>query len=65
MACLEGKEGFLWDFLQGWWYRTLVDAKVLEARKWLRANDFDPKHLDDKGKEALMGFVKDTWKISI
>lgn len=65
MACLEGKEGFVWSFLQGWWYRTLVDAKVLEARKWLRANGFDPKHLDDKGKEALKGFVKDTWKISI
>lgn len=65
LGFLDGKEGFLWDFLQGWWYRTLVDAKVLEARKWLRANGFDPKHLDDKGKEALKGFVKDTWKISI
>lgn len=30
---LEGKEGFLWHFLQGWWYRTLVDAKVYEIKK--------------------------------
>lgn len=30
---LDGKEGFLWDFLQGWWYRTLVDAKVLEVKR--------------------------------
>lgn len=30
---LEGKEGFLWSFLQGWWYRTLVDAKVYEIKK--------------------------------
>ncbi|WP_447641632.1 MULTISPECIES: glycosyltransferase family 2 protein [Chitinophagaceae] len=29
----EGKEGFLWHFLQGWWYRTLVDAKILEIKK--------------------------------
>lgn len=29
----EGKEGFLWHFLQGWWYRTLVDAKVFEIKK--------------------------------
>lgn len=29
----EGKEGFLWHFLQGWWYRTLVDAKVYEIKK--------------------------------
>ena len=62
---LDGKEGFLWDFLQGWWYRTLVDAKVLEARKWLSANGYDYKHLDDNGKVALKGFIKDNWKISI
>jgi glycosyltransferase involved in cell wall biosynthesis len=30
---LEGKEGFLWHCLQGWWYRTLVDAKVYEIKK--------------------------------
>lgn len=30
---LEGKEGFLWHFMQGWWYRTLVDAKVLEFKR--------------------------------
>lgn len=33
MGFLEGKEGFLWHFLQGWWYRTLVDAKVLEIKR--------------------------------
>jgi len=30
---LEGKEGFLWHFLQGWWYRTMVDAKVFEIKR--------------------------------
>lgn len=30
---LEGKEGFLWHFLQGWWYRTLVDAKIFEIKQ--------------------------------
>lgn len=30
---LDGKEGFLWHFLQGWWYRTLVDAKIFEIKK--------------------------------
>ena len=29
----EGKEGFLWHFLQGWWYRTLVDVKIYEIKK--------------------------------
>ncbi len=31
-ACLDGKVGFIWTFLQGWWYRTLVDAKVFEIK---------------------------------
>lgn len=30
---IEGKEAFLWHFLQGWWYRTLCDAKVYEIKK--------------------------------
>ena len=29
----EGKEGFLWCFLQGWWYRTLVDALIFEIKQ--------------------------------
>lgn len=30
---LDGKEGFLWHFLQGFWYRALADAKVFEFKK--------------------------------
>jgi glycosyltransferase involved in cell wall biosynthesis len=33
LGFLDGKEGFLWNFLQGWWYRTLVDAKIFEIKK--------------------------------
>ena len=33
LGFLDGREGFLWHFLQGWWYRTLVDAKVLALQK--------------------------------
>ncbi|MBQ6822959.1 MAG: glycosyltransferase family 2 protein [Bacteroidales bacterium] len=33
LGVLDGKEGFLWDFFQGLWYRMLVDAKVWEAKK--------------------------------
>jgi glycosyltransferase involved in cell wall biosynthesis len=32
LGFLEGKEGFLWHFLQGWWYRTLVDAIIFEIK---------------------------------
>ena len=30
---LDGKEGFIWHILQGFWYRMLVDAKVYELKK--------------------------------
>lgn len=30
---LDGKAGFLFAFIQGWWYRTMVDANILEVRK--------------------------------
>lgn len=37
-AFWEGREGFLWSFIQGWWYRTLVDAKIYEI-KWKCGNN--------------------------
>ena len=30
---LEGKEGFMWHFFQGLWYRMLVDAKIWELKR--------------------------------
>jgi len=50
----EGKEGFLWHFLQGWWYRTLVDAKIYEIKKACG---------DDK--EKIKKFIKDNYRIEI
>ena len=52
LGFLDGKEGFLWDFFQGLWYRLLVDAKVFEARKSC-GNDID------KMKE----YIKVKWNI--
>ncbi len=47
---LEGREGFLWHFLQGWWYRTLVDAKVWEIK---RASGGDRERM----RELVRGMV--------
>lgn len=49
---LDGKEGFCWDFLQGWWYRTLVDAKVYEIKKacgllGVKGSDISEAQLDE------------------
>ena len=32
-AWRDGKEGFIFTFIQGWWYRTLVDVKIFEIKK--------------------------------
>lgn len=37
-AWRDGKEGFIFTFIQGWWYRTLVDTKIFEI-KYLCGND--------------------------
>lgn len=54
LGFLEGKEGFLWHFLQGWWYRTLCDAKVYEIKKACG---------DDK--EKIREFLRVKYKINI
>lgn len=54
LGFLEGKEGFLWHFLQGWWYRTLVDAKVYEIK---RKSEGDP--------ERIKAILRDEYNIVI
>lgn len=41
LGFLDGREGFVYHFLQGWWYRFLVGAKLMELEKAIA-------HLDDK-----------------
>lgn len=44
LGFLDGKEGFVWYVLQGFWYRFLVDAKIFEKKKSL---DFDKEKIMD------------------
>lgn len=30
---LDGRKGFLWHFMQGFWYRLLVDVKIMEIEE--------------------------------
>lgn len=54
MGFLEGKEGFLWHFLQGWWYRTLVDAKIFEIKR-ICGND----------KRKIISYLSDKYGIKL
>ncbi len=33
LGFLDGKAGFIWHFLQGFWYRFLVDAKIFDIKR--------------------------------
>lgn len=43
LGFLDGREGTAFHFLQGFWYRYLVDAKVEEVRRYMRQNHTDVK----------------------
>lgn len=51
---MDGKEGFLFAFIQGWWYRTLVDAKIFEVKKAC-GND----------KEKIKRYLKKNYNINL
>lgn len=38
---LDGKKGLIWHFLQGFWYRFLVDAKIYDMRRLLKKEGKD------------------------
>ena len=52
LGFLDGKQGLVWHFLQGFWYRFLVDAKINEI--YLKAG---------KNKESLQKVLKDDYGI--
>jgi len=39
LGFMDGKSGFIYHFLQGYWYRLLVEAKVCEFEKYLDSFD--------------------------
>ncbi len=36
LGFLDGRKGLVWHFLQGFWYRFLVDAKILQIEWWAK-----------------------------
>ena len=52
LGFLDGKQGLIWHFLQGFWYRFLVDAKIYEI--YFRAG---------KEKKDIVEFLKNEYGI--
>jgi hypothetical protein len=54
LGFLDGKQGLVWHFLQGFWYRFLVDAKIYQMQKI--AND---------ESKSLKQVIKDDFGINL
>ncbi|WP_331774347.1 glycosyltransferase family 2 protein [Sulfurospirillum sp. 1612] len=54
LGFLDGKQGFIWHFLQGFWYRFYIDAKIYEIY-----------HNAGKDKNAILKFIKDKYNIDV
>ncbi|WP_369769595.1 glycosyltransferase family 2 protein [Flavobacterium sp. WC2416] len=53
LGFLDGKSGFVWHVLQGFWYRFLVDAKIYELKREFNKNE-----------DAIVKHIKETYKTS-
>lgn len=52
LGFLDGKLGFTFHFLQGFWYRYLVDAKLREVMRYMKINDVNEK----KAIKEILGY---------
>lgn len=55
LGFLDGKQGFVWHFLHGFWFFMLMDAKIDEARGFLRAH----------GRDAFPAYVWERYGIDL
>jgi glycosyltransferase involved in cell wall biosynthesis len=51
LGFLDGQEGRAFHFLQGFWYRYLVDAKLAEVKSYMRKTGAEPR----QAIEAILG----------
>lgn len=59
---LDGKQGFLFAFIQGWWYRTMVDAKIFECMKAL---GIDRNVIAENNKRNMRNYILKNWNIKL
>lgn len=61
LGFLDGRAGFLYHFMQGWWLRCLVDWKVMQLRK-LNLHDEDLERFKEAMLEVRSGSVRHIWE---
>ena len=55
----------MWHFFQGWWYRTLVDAKVYEVKKACGLNKIHETQITESMRMELINYLKQMYNINL
>lgn len=58
LGFLDGKKGLVWHFLQAFWYRFLVDAKVLQIEWWAKEENRSVQEILESKYKIKTGSVK-------
>jgi glycosyltransferase involved in cell wall biosynthesis len=58
LGFLDGKSGTVFHFLQGFWYRYLVDAKVAEVKRYRHENGCDIETAIEKVLDIQIGRLR-------
>lgn len=54
LGFLDGKKGLIWHLLQGFWYQTLIDAKI-----------FQIEYLSKKNNKTILEVIEQDFKIKV
>ena len=56
LGFLDGRRGLVWHFLQGFWYRFLVDAKILQIKWWAKKEKLSIKEVIEQKYNLKVDF---------
>lgn len=54
LGFLDGQRGLVWHFLQGFWYRFLVDAKILQIEWWAKKENKPIRKIVEEKYKLIM-----------
>lgn len=62
---LDGVAGFIFNFLQGWWYRFMVDVNIYDAISACGIKNAKHLNIAESDRTKLIEYIKNTWSISL
>lgn len=56
LGFLDGRRGLIWHFLQGFWYRFLVDSKIFQIRRWAKTTGVSVQEIIERRFDTKVDF---------